>query len=197
MIPNENNSDLSEIPVLGLVDTGGSFNSIGLLGAYELQINPNELSGDLIAKRSSSIGEDYTVGGMGFFTVSPCATCLKIKSVSLDLNNNIVVTFNIRHPFPQGEPLEPPTGKNRLDLDIFDLALLIKPTEGTPTFFPLFTTDAYTGFPVEPDGYTTELGPALNDTSAIPYFLVIDDSLPHRLRPLVARILWWQLSMSC
>ena len=170
-------SSQDEAPLIGLVKSGGIFDAIGLLGAYELSINATDTSAELVPQRIGAIGESFIVSGIDFFTMSPCSTCLKVKSVSLTSDNDIVLTFGIQHPFQPGDPLKPPSGRNRLDLDIFDTALIIAPLDITPTNFPLTGSSAYGGICVNPDGYTTELEEMLSpNVSALPYYLVVDES---------------------
>ncbi len=146
------------------------------MGAYELTINPDEMSADLISKRYSAIGEDYIVSGIGFFTMSPCSDCFKIKSISLTNDGFIQLTFAINHPFKAGDPLMPPTCINRLDLDIFDLALLVHPVDSTPRSYSLNNTSVYTGIIENNAGYTTEIAGIIDDEAALPFVLVIDDN---------------------
>ena len=132
LTPQENSSAdaMENIPVMGMsLHEDGSFNALGMFGAYELRINPENLTAELIAKRTSAIGESYVVSGKSYFTISPCATCLKIKSIELDVDGNVIVDFLIRHPFEKGDSLKPPSAINRLDLDVFDLALIVAPQE--------------------------------------------------------------------
>jgi len=95
----------------------------------------------------------------------------------LNLDGNVVLTFSISHPFEKGIIGDPPTGKNRLDLDVFDLALVIAPQETTAINYSLIGLSVYNNICGEADGYTTELDEMLQDSAAMPYFLVIDDSI--------------------
>ena len=108
---------------------------MGLLGAFEIIIDPEAISAELLSKRFGTIGDSYTVGGTQFFTMTPCADCLKISGVSLDLDGNVWLSFEVRHPFDEGDTLKPPSAVNRLDLDVFDLALVIYPTGLTAQAF--------------------------------------------------------------
>ncbi|MCD6216491.1 PQQ-binding-like beta-propeller repeat protein [bacterium] len=149
--------------------------ALGMLGAYELSINPENNTAELTAKRTNAIGESYIVSGIGFFTISPCPDCFKIKGISMTPEGFIALTFSIRHPFDPGDTLKPPTAINRLDLDVFDLTLVIAPKETIPEAFSL--GNAYAGICVDTDGYTTELSNLVEDTASLPYYLVIDDSI--------------------
>ena len=172
--PNDNTYKISGQVSDELLDAS---KTPGLLGIYELSINPSGNSAELVPKRISTIGESYIVSGISFFNFFPCIDCFKIKSVELTNDENILLTFKIRHPFKAGDPFKPPSGMNRLDLDIFDLALIIEPVNLTPSAFPLTNASINPDVCVSPDGYTRELSAltAPND-AALPYYLVIDES---------------------
>jgi hypothetical protein len=161
--------------VIGLSGSDGFTSAIGLIGAYELTVNSDDLSANLVPRRSSAIGESYIVSGIAFFTISPCQDCLKIKGLSLDPDYHAIVTFDIRHPFKKGDTMKPPSAMNRLDLDVFDVALVVQPVDIDPVNYPLTGDSIYTGICTGADGYTSELVNLLDDDSAMPYFLVVDD----------------------
>ena len=168
---------IDNIPVMGLtMSDDGSFNALGMMGAYELRIDPVNVTAELVSKRSPSLGESMIVSGIKFFTMVPCHDCLKVNSVALTADGYLALTFGVKHPFEAGDPSKPPSGKNRLDLDIFDLALVIKPLGATPKHFALIGADAYTGILVNNAGYTVELLNVVSDPAALPYALAIDDS---------------------
>ncbi|MCD6216490.1 hypothetical protein J7L05_01375 [bacterium] len=168
---------LDSIPIIGAsIFDDGSFDAVGMFGEYELTINPEDSTAELTAKRIAAIGEDYIVSGVNFFTIAPCATCLKISGIAIDMDGNAVLTFSIRHPFPAGNTSEPPSAANRLDLDVFDLAMVIVPSEATATTYSITGKGVYTGYCINPDGYTTELADVVSDTAAMPFFLAVDDS---------------------
>jgi hypothetical protein len=167
---------LDSIPIIALTDTGDVFNAIGLMGVYELAINPEEMTADLVSKRISSIGEDYIVSGIAFFTIAPCPDCLKLTGISL-VGGVAVLSFNIAHPFDEGNTSLPPTASNRLDLDVFDLAAVIAPGGATATVYSLTGADVYDQFCDGQDGFTTELAQVIgSESAALPFFLVIDDN---------------------
>jgi hypothetical protein len=173
----ENTAGLSDsVPVIGLADVNNALDALGLFGAYDLTINPNKMTADLVTKRTSTIGESYIVSGMGFFTSAPCPDCLNLSTLRQD-GMNFIVSFNIRHPFKPGNIGEDPTALNRLDLDVFDLAMLVVPVEETPSEYTGTGVSIYSDVLSEPDGYTTELANVIEDNAAIPYALVVDDSI--------------------
>lgn len=173
--PMKTSGSLDGIPIIGMSEANGTYNAIGLFGAYELVLNP-DLSAELVSKRVGAIGEDYIVSGIAFFTVAPCPTCLKITAVELTLDGNAKLTFAIDHPFPKGITSQPPTAANRLDLNVFDLAMVIAPTAATPVPYPLTGESIFPDILVGADGYTTELANVTDIDGAMPYALVIDDS---------------------
>lgn len=173
--PEKTSGSMDYVPIIGVTDAQSSFNAIGLFGAYELTIN-SDLTTELTSKRVGAIGEDYIVSGLAFFTIAPCPTCLKMAGVEITPDGNLLLTFIISHPFKKGNTGETPTAINRLDLDVFDLAMVVAPTGGTSVSYSLTSASVYPDVCFGPDGYTTELAEVIPDTAALPYFLVIDDS---------------------
>ena len=173
--PEKASGSMDYVPIIGVSDAQSSFNGIGLFGAYELTIN-SDLTTELTSKRVGAIGEDYIVSGLAFFTIAPCPTCLKMAGVEITPDGNLFLTFIISHPFKKGIIGETPTAINRLDLDVFDLAMVVAPNGGTPVSYALTGESVYPDVCFDTDGYTTELAEVIPDTAALPYFLVIDDS---------------------
>jgi hypothetical protein len=147
----------------------------GILGGYELSLDPETRSVELTPKRNLAEGESYIVNGLAFFTISPCPECLRLRAIEWK-SDSISVLFTAEHPFEKGNTSEPPTAKNRLDLDIFDMALVINPTNLTPLNYPGLSTAAYNTVCKKPDGYTSALSGFLGENAVLPYFLVIDDN---------------------
>jgi hypothetical protein len=157
-------------------NSSGQMHDLSILGSYELVLDLSKQSAELIPKRISDIGQSYIVNGLSYFTISPCADCFKVKSIALTDDGYLQLTFNLRHPFPPGDILKPPSAINRLDLDVFDVALLIHPMDITAQPFPLTGDSVYTGILVENDGYSMELAEVIDDDAAVPYVLVVDDN---------------------
>ncbi len=174
--PNEPGA-MGSVPIIGgAMYPDGGFQATGMLGAYELIINPDSGSAELFAKRTPAIGEDYIVSGISFFTIAPCANCLKIVGIEIDGGGNVILLFEISHPFKAGISGDPPSASNRNDLDVFDLAMVIAPNEATAITYTLTGAGVYSGYCINPDGYTRELENVLSDTNALPFFLAVDDS---------------------
>jgi hypothetical protein len=165
------------LPIIEAANIGNdTFDALGVLGGYELTISLEPMTAELASMRTGSIGESYIVNGISYFTIAPCADCLKIKSIAVTGDYLIQVTFMAAHPFDPGDVLKPPSAVNRLDLDVFDLALLVHPIDETPDIYTLTDKSVYTGILVDNSGYTTELANAIDDQTAIPYVLIIDDN---------------------
>ncbi|MFH1514522.1 MAG: hypothetical protein ABIG42_03590 [bacterium] len=174
LTPNNSNST-DTIPITSSDEIGYLNSGVGLLGAYELILDPIEMTGDLVPKRSSTIGESWVVNGISYFTISPCGDCLKIRGIIAD-SGGIAVQFELKHPFELGNPADPPSAKNRQDLDIFDVALVIAPLNEDATNYQKTGDYVYNNICFNQDGYTHDLSSLLGDNTAMPYFLVIDDS---------------------
>ena len=176
--PGGSANSMDSLPIIGLTDANGVFDAIGVLGFYELDINPDTMTADLTTPRMASVGESFVVSAAGFFTVTPCPDCLDVKSLEIMGTGSdavIKVTWSISHPFPYGTDDLPPKANNRRDLDLFDLAMVIAPTSETATAFA--TGGAYTQICADADGYTADLVTVADaPTWACPYFLVIDES---------------------
>ena len=169
---------LDSVPIIaGAMNEDGSFNALGLMGAYEMTIDPATATAELVSKRLPTLGQSWTISGIGFFTIAPCSDCLQISSIALSVENYLQLTFHIKHPFPKGDLLLPPSAKNRLDLDVFDVALVIQPMGSTPVNYALTGAKIYSGILANNAGYTTEIANVTGDKAALPYALVIDDSL--------------------
>jgi len=169
---------LDSVPIIaGTMNEDGSFNALGLMGAYEMTIDPAKAGAELVSKRLPTLGQSWIVSGIGFFTIAPCSDCLQISSIALTTENYLQLTFKIKHPFQKGDPLKPPSAVNRLDLDVFDVALVIQPVGTTPVNYALTGAKIYSGILANNAGYTKELADVTDDNAALPYALVIDNSL--------------------
>jgi len=146
---------------------------LGLLGAYQLVISPDGQNVELTPMRLSAIGESYMVSGLSFFTDTPCPDCLKLRGFAYE-PPLIKIIFEISHPFQAGNTSLPPSAKNRLDLDVFDPALVVRPLDTSTTSYSL--GEIYLGACGNQDGYTTELADLIGTNTACPYFLVVDNS---------------------
>jgi len=158
-------------------DSNAIQSGTGILGAYSVALNPQTLDFEMTPLRSATIGESMMVDGITFFTWFPCSACIRLEGIQGD-SNGINLDFYVSHPMQPGNTAYPPSGSNRLDLDVFDLAIVFWSSQ-TPTYFPVMNQEIYTDFCQNQTGYTTELANLHNPPSnaAVPYFLVVDDSI--------------------
>jgi hypothetical protein len=159
-----------------LVDTASdlSENDINIIGLFELTVDSEKKIVDLAPKRPLSLGESYLISGLSFFTKAPCVDCLKLTGVNWR-PDGLDVLFQITHPFLKGNINLPPSSVNRLDLDVFDCEMVINPYMSSPTPYSLTGVNIHPNL-CQPDGYTTELADFLEENTALPFFLVVDDT---------------------
>jgi len=153
------------LPVIAFDGTS----AIGLLWSFEMSVTSGGADLHMMPARSSFIGESFVVSGDAFFTTTPCRDCLRIDRFGMDQDQNIIVGLSIKHPFEMGNPGEPPSGTNRLDLDIFDVALVINPLDTTPSTYALTDAEVFSGIVLNPDGYTSELTEVIGDSALRPF----------------------------
>ncbi len=150
--------------------------AVGVMGGFNLTISPDGTNADLVPMRTSAIGESYIFSGKSYFDTFPCRDCFRISGLGYE-DGQIIIRFSIRHPFPKGNPALPPSGRNRLDLDLFDLALVVKPIPLSPQNYPLMNINIPEYIIENPDGFTDELSNLISADVALPYVLVVDDSV--------------------
>jgi uncharacterized delta-60 repeat protein len=157
--------NLDTLPVIAFDDE----TAIGVMGGYNLTISDDGLNADLVPMRTSAaVGDSYIVSGKAYFTMSPCHDCLKIDSLSLNSDGDIVIGFAVKHPFANGNTSKPETAGNRLDLDMFDLAMVVQPIEIEPAV--LYSLGSiYPGVVKNADGYTPELSGLTEQNILLPY----------------------------
>lgn len=106
-----------------------------LMMAAEVTVHLDDLSYEMVPLRRNTLtfGEVFAgVNLTGYLAASPCSTCLRLETISLDPAKDLLsLAFAIRHPFP-AYPSFP-----RKDLDAFDVkgvVLLPEPTIGAYQF---------------------------------------------------------------
>ena len=154
---------------------GSILTSANVLGVFELTINADLISAELDQKRIATIGESWIVSGKSFFDTFPCKDCFRIAGLGYE-DGKIIIKFSIRHPFPKGNPALPPTGRNRLDLDIFDPVLIVAPNPLSPGHYSMMNIDIQNDVIDNPNGFTREISGLINADVALPYVLIVDDS---------------------
>jgi hypothetical protein len=182
--PNSMNDKDGDLPATVLDFNGTS--GVGIFGAYHLSVSDDGMNYELTPARSSMLGEAYLVNGMSFFTMTPCAECLRISGIAVNGDGNLKVTFEIKHPMPKGNINDPPSKFNRLDLDVFDLAMVFGRAEDATTFEKL-NKEVYSDILYNADGYTGELGnvlylPSYGENIILPYKICYTNSQNNRFR---------------
>ncbi len=148
----------------------------GVLGMYELVVNTSDETIGLQSIETQYEKEGCIVSNLTFFTLGPCNDCFTLPEEAISfLADTIELNFHIKHPIELGDDGDPPSLSNRKDLDIFDLALAIVP-EGYPIIeFPIAGVSAYHDAILNPDGFTRDLVNVIENPTALPYVLVVDD----------------------
>jgi hypothetical protein len=168
---------------VGVTDTfpdGSPSGGTGMLGLFNLSIDPEYVTASLEPIRESSLTDVLEVVEItNFLRMAPCTDCARLKSVSIDPEGHPVVSIGIKHPFPEGDPLKPATGRNRGDLHVFNIeGIIISNSEG----------ESFTGIGqsisglnlFNADGFSAYLDDAIDDfyptdASIHPYILHFDD----------------------
>jgi hypothetical protein len=160
----------------------------GLLGAFDLVLDPAVPSAELVPLRSANReGDSFLVNITPYFTVTPCKDCLSVGGVTINSDNQLVVTFKATHPFPPANIAFPPSAKNRDDLRLFDVKL-VAILEGETKFTRLGIT-LKPGVIANAEGYTHIEDPIIDfsndlDTNAFPYIILGEDSSNGNVDPL-------------
>ena len=162
-------------------DEGGNpASGVGALGIFSLRLDKGELIADLSPLRNVALTDVLEIVDItNFLQMAPCTDCVKIKSVSLNMDGNLVVSMGIKHPFDAGDPLKPPTGKNRADLHVFNVEGTII-SNATGVVYPGIEQSTAGFTLVNADGYSAYLDTVLDDiypTDATihPYIIHFED----------------------
>ena len=153
---------------------------MGALGLFQLNIDPEKKSAELISLRQGALTDVLEVVDItNFLSLAPCTDCAKIKSVELNSDENLVVSIGLKHPFDAGDSLKPISGQNRADLHVFNVEGMIV-SDAPATFFPGLYESIADFDLINADGYSGYLDDALDDfyiTDATihPYITHFDD----------------------
>ena len=157
---------------------GNPAEGYGIMGLFELVFKDENAS--LVPLRKAAL-EDVleVVDVVHFLSLAPCFNCVKIESISLDLDENVVVSIGVKHPFSPGDPLKPISGQNRADLHVFNVEGIVISNSAGTAFPGLDETTAAT-YLKNADGLTGYLAASIDDLFASdatihPYILHFDD----------------------
>jgi len=168
---------------------GAPLAGMGTLGLFNLHIGSSELTAELIPLRSNTLTDVLEVVDItNFLSLSPCTDCVKIKSIAIDPDGNIILTIGIRHPFPTGDFLKPITGRNRADLHVFNIEGIVASNAESSSFPQIGESVAYE-YLINADGYTGYLDKPLDEiyhspSTIHPYILHFDDYSQGNFNPL-------------
>ena len=182
-LSSENRHGISVLPLgVSEVDEKGiPISGYGTLGIFEVSIDTQSMQAEINSLRNTSSTDVLEVVDItNFLLLSPCTDCVKIEGVEFNADGNVVVYIGIKHPFPPGNPLLPPTGRNRADLHVFNIEGLVVAEAASSVNFSMIGEIAGDFRLVNSDGYSPYLDNVLDDifttTASIhPYILHFDD----------------------
>jgi hypothetical protein len=173
---------ISSLPV-GVVtvnESGTVSEGMGALGLFSVHFDPGNMTAEITGLRKSSLTDVLeTVDITNFLRLAPCTDCVKLRSVSYDSDGHPVLTIGIRHPFGEGDPLKPISGRNRGDLHVFNVEGIVISNTGAESFIGLAESISSLAL-LNADGYTGYLDEALDgiyptDATVHPYITHFDD----------------------
>ncbi len=175
----------SESMPVGVCDRfsdGSPAAGFGVMGVYNLALNPEKMSAELTSLRTGALTDTLEVVDItNFLSMAPCTDCAKIKSVSLDADGNLVVSVGLKHPFAAGDLLKPITGRNRGDLHVFNVEGIIAAQDASTVVFPALGNSIASVKLLNASGYSPYLDDVLDtevfetDADIHPYILHFDD----------------------
>lgn len=156
---------------------------VGLLGAMTVDIDPVALTAEANPVRvPTAFGDNFWLNATGFLDGAPCKDCFGVTGVTRNGDGQIVLQVNARHPFQPGNPQLPISGVNRLDLHVFDAAVLVAGNLGNvPGAFASGSATLPTRLVANAAGYSpllTSVVQSLDPTytaSAWPYVMLNED----------------------
>ena len=178
-----NSDNISNYPMVGVSDwdsSGEALEGMGAIGLFNLHIDPVITSVELTPLRESALTDVLEVVDItNFLTLTPCIDCVRIESIALDTDSNMILSIGIKHPFDAGNQSNPITALNRADLHVFNVeGIVISNVEAFD--FPK-TGEKIADFNlVNSDGYTGYLDKSFDmfyptDATVHPYILHFDD----------------------
>jgi hypothetical protein len=164
-----------------VADSGSAEINSGMLGLYQITLDSASGTGSIEPVRGAAAMDVLeAVDITGFMTQKPCSDCARIFGVGINLDGNIIMNLGVKHPFEAGNPAEPITGKNRIDLHVFNIEGTIITDNPKVINFPAESKDFATGYLVNADGYSNYHDMLIDnfyatESDAHPYILHFDD----------------------
>jgi hypothetical protein len=162
------------------ISDGTPAQGMGVLGLFEINVDVNNQAADLISLRNSALTDVLEVVDItNFLKMGPCFDCVKLQSIGIDVDGNIVLSIGIKHPFDAGDLLKPISGRNRADLHVFNVEGIVI-SNSTATLFDSIGESTAGSYLVNADGYTGYLDSVIDDfyptdASIHPYITHFDD----------------------
>jgi len=153
----------------------------GALGFYQVKFDGCSTTASLEPVRISDSADVLeAVDITSFMSVLPCRDCVKIYGVGYDEQGYLTLTMGIKHPFPAGDPSKAVSGRNRADLQVFNVEGIVISDSPKVVNFPKVNLKVATGGLVNADGYTAYLDPVLDmmfptESNIHPYILHFKD----------------------
>lgn len=153
---------------------------MGVMGLFNVHVDAQNQIAQLTTLREGMLTDVLEVVDItNFLQLAPCYDCVKIESISIDADGNIVVSIGIKHPFDAGDSLKPVTGRNRADLHVFNIEGIVISNSTGATFGGVSETIAEINF-INADGFSGYLDSAIDeiyptDATIHPYMTHFDD----------------------
>lgn len=152
----------------------------GILGLFDCHVSPERIAAEMTPIKTLASADVLEVVDISnFMQLNPCTDCVKIKSVSLDEDENLVLEIGIKHPYPKGNPNAPVSGRNRADLHVFNVEGIVFSNSET-YYFPYLDEKIASPRLKNADGYTGYLDDVIDviyptDATIHPYITFFDD----------------------
>ena len=162
---------------------GNPLEGSGILGAFQVKVNLENLSGELIPIRQNQSQDVLEIVDItNFLTLAPCTDCVDLNSIRMDTNNRLILNIGVKHPFATPNPEEPITGKNRADLHVFNVegTVIFKDDPSSVLTFSNLGQKITPVTLVNADGYSPYLDGSIDsfmptEATLHPYILHFDD----------------------
>jgi len=162
---------------------GNPLEGSGILGAFQVKVNLENLSGELIPIRQNQSQDVLEIVDItNFLTLAPCTDCVHLNSIRMDTANRLILNIGVNHPFATPNPEEPITGKNRADLHVFNVegTVIFKDDPSSVLTFSILGQKIKPLTLVNADGYSPYLDGSIDsfmptEATLHPYILHFDD----------------------
>ena len=115
-------SGLMQVGVSDFDTNGKPLAGYGSLGLFEIHVDVGTLEGEITPFRTTALTDVLEIVDIAnFLQAAPCTDCVKLRSISLDADENLVLSIGIKHPFDSGDSGADISGRNRADLHVFNV----------------------------------------------------------------------------